>query len=272
MGIQEIDAKRIDEAVTFSWKLCEDEEHCSYPIYASMSEMKDKYSTNELLGYYDDEELRGVLCFYTIPNDNYLQTVGFYVCDEKVSDAFIEFIHDNFNSYSSYIGITKENKIVSQSLLKMGYRCIDDSKMMELNFINYDTIDINKVNKITLANKDSYLKFHNMHFEEGYWNTKRISDNFDEWYITAIIENGNIVAGAFIKDLKNNTSEIFGVYADDEKAYNNLITGLLNDYKLNKQIITKIMCMVECENSCLLNAMEELGFICMRSYCCYISK
>lgn len=272
MGIQKIVSNGVDELVAFSWDLCKNNTHCSYPIYDSAIEMKVKFSGSELFGYYDESKLKGVLCFCTIPNDKYLQTIGFSVYDEKVADEFLEYINENFNSFSSYIGITKENKIVSESLLKKGYHCIDDSVMMKLNFVNYAVMNDSKVTRITLTNKESYLKFHNIHFEDGYWNTKRISENFDEWYIISIIKRNAIVGAAFIKDYKNNKSEIFGIYANDEIVYTDLIRGLLNDYRLNKQNIIEMICMVECENVLLLNVMEQFGFSYNSSYCCYVNK
>lgn len=278
MIIKSGENNNIEELISFSWSHCSSNKTRSFPLFTSKDEIKEKIlsrmddSNNEILGCYEDNKLIGVLLLDVIPNDYYLQTSAFYIeeANDEVGSVFINYIENNYPNYSCFIGLTKENQILTQLLKNNQFELIDDSLMMEINIKDIEPkITANKTIKVGYDELDEYLKFHKKHFESAYWNSVRIKEKFNEWDIFEVKEMDTIKGGTFIKNYKNNSSEIFGIWSEDSSVYDVLVNGMLAYYKFNKSKVEKIIIMVEISETALVEVLKENGFKIENTYCCF---
>jgi hypothetical protein len=218
--VKELEQNEIINAALLTWRLCNNSNYRSYPLFQSLSDIEEEYRSrigkkgSALMGYYKNEKIIGVMCYYYHPEEMYLQTTSLAAEEDTdlVIHSFLLHIQKNHPGYDVYIGVTAENTLVIDPLTAFGYKLVEASSdtRLDKNCFIYKNISGSIIERIDKAGFHEYTEFHTAHFDNFYWNTDRIRDKLNEWYIFASKEDGEITGGLFLK-ADRNYAEIFGM-------------------------------------------------------------
>lgn len=282
--IKNIDEEHINSAVEFSWKLYEHPENSSYPLNVIREEFKNNFEkslssdTDILLGYYKDNKLIGVLHFYIIKEDKYLQTTGVFIKDDyynDVMDDFIKKLKEDYPGYRALLGFPKENKNANNYLSSKSYKCLDSDTDMRLNPSDFKPANKTcNIIKITEETFDEYSKFHDKYFDGAYWTSSKVKESFNMWNIFCYKIENNIEGGLFMRKYeKDNSIEIMGL--DFSKEYNtkeniaSIVSYALKYCFKNLVPVSQAIFFIEDKDTEQMEAAKELGFKYFSSYRCY---
>ena len=194
--LKQFTKKDAGEAAAAFWRLSQNPENQSYPLYQSLVAVNKEFRVracgkqSALFGYYQGERLIGVLCYFALHKDNYLQTVAFQAEEshEAVYAAFLAHLANNYTGYEVLIGITAENTLAAAALEASGYFLTEASTDMHLHrsgFV-YDHHWNLQIERITKETFHEYAPFHDSHYGNIYWNAERLCDKADEWYTAEV--------------------------------------------------------------------------------------
>lgn len=117
--------------------------------------------------------------------------------------------------------------------------------------------------------KEEYLAFHERNFDDGYWNSRRLEEHFEEWDIYAVIEESQVRAGLFAKDYGNGTGEIFGIQAIDMETACELMRYAVDDIQKRHAVIKEMVFMAEAKDENAGEAAGRAGFRRKSTYRCW---
>ena len=279
MKLQPITEKQIKEAVSFVWQSMQNVENITYPIFVDEDEICQRFiedfkrENSYILACTDNNKIEGVLCFYTIPHEKYLQTTAVYILNQNkvIANEFIYYMEKNFSAYTAYIGIEKRNIFLTEIFLKYNFKLVDDSANLNLTIDNFKPVET--FGKIIIVNDElltDYLHFHDQHFCKIYWNSERISENISSWLILVSKIENSIVGSILMKidQASGQEAEIYAIVADSETLYKNLISDCTQQLQCIRPNISNIVFMAEKISE--MNAAISVGFQLKNYYCCFI--
>ncbi len=256
----------------------------SCPLYRSLDEVKKEFLSRAqgahsgLYGYCHADRLVGVLCYFALPKDNYLQTVAFLAAEDHASvfAAFLAHLRENFTGYEALIGITAENTQAAGALLASCYALAEASTDMRLNrsgfaFGGQPGCTIERIGK---ARFHEYAHFHDKHFQNIYWNSGRLYDKADAWYIFAVREGEQIVGGLFLT-AGPGMAEIFGMAAEslpESCGSTGFLSAALNAVFCDREDVHEVVFLVDLKDEMLRAAAVKAGFEVIGHYRCYAAK
>ena len=277
MSVRPMTEQELDEAAAFSWKLCADEGRRSYPYMESEAEIRAEYekrvknADGGAMVCRTAEKLQGAVCWYVIEGDWYLQTTGLYAESAAVIETMLDTLEKKYPDYEMYIGVTKENGDAEQALEMSGYVLIDDCIDYRRNMNDEPMgkwMDAAVV-RVEQKWKEEYLEFHEMYFNDGYWNRGRLEKCFSEWNVYAVIRGGKVCAGVFAKDYGNGTGEIFGFRADEKKTGCELMEYAVSDMRRRYAEMKEVTFMAEADDEAVAEAAKDAGFKKKSTYRCW---
>lgn len=282
--LKDLGINEINDAVELTWRLCNNAIGRSYLLFQSLADIETEYrlrinkEASALLGYYKGEELIGVLCYFYQPKELYLQTTSLVAKEDyqTVISSFLTHINKNHSGYEVYIGVTPEYTPAIDELKSFGYRQIEASSDMRLRKKSFlpKIISDNIVERIDKANFHEYLDFHKAHFENIYWNAKRLQEKLDDWYIFVRKEDGKISGGIFMT-VNHNYAEIFGmamINSSDTINAVGLLSKAIAEVLIENSEIDDVIFFVDDKDKINLAASIECGFQTHSKYCCYYLK
>lgn len=116
--IRKLQKSETATASKLAWALCGDSRMRSYPLYPTESRPLREFERCAwqddcgLLGYFEEGRLTGVLSYFTIPKDCYLQTTGLYTGSAHpaaVLNALLEEMERGREALEKYVGVTEQN-------------------------------------------------------------------------------------------------------------------------------------------------------------------
>lgn len=233
----------ITQYMDFAYELAMNPECSGYPAYFDGIKTKEDFisvawrsfrSENcEILLFINDGIVEGWIQLYVLPEDHYLQTEGFNICNhtETALAELIEYCQEHYAGYELNFGFPADNRDAVSFLQKQGWPCTEKSWNQILHLKDYHVrAESPNVRKVTKDNFDDFRTIHSQYEDEMYWNSRRIWEAFDRWHIYLYYRE-NVPAGAiFYFD-----EEIFGLTFDggvfDEDIYEALLTRAANDHK-----------------------------------------
>jgi hypothetical protein len=268
----EIDKDLLEEVTKFSWKIFSDKNSSSFPKYKNYEEMYRRFfksvlhPDDKLLAYYEDTELIGSLSLLVDKKTNYLQAIGGIFAKRdfnKVCDRFMKYLKTNYSGYKIHFGYPLENERGISFLEGIKAKPVDASITMNLekdDFIKKGSFD--EVIPLEEKHYKEYAAFHDNHNPNMWWNSERIFEKIDLWKIYVIIKKDKIVGSIFIKLLKDDEAEVFGISIDEEYINNNLELKLLSEatYSIFEQGRKELLYFVDEFDKVGLEATLNVGF------------
>lgn len=279
--LKEVSEEDIDTVINFAWELSQNPKTTSYPLYKEKSEFKERLKESlikenyKLLGYYENNKLVGVINFFFIKEEKYLQTTGIYIKSyyKEVMDELIEMLRREYSDYRALFGFTRENVNLNNYFIENDYDCIDSCLDMRLNTSNFSKIkDSDKIFIVKKEDFCEYTAFHNKYFSKSYWTSKRLENELGNWYIFIYKLNNKIEGSLFIKLCNDVSTEIFGIATSNLQQENEIKSALLSEglerLFQDKTSIEETIFFIE-DNESELNMVKEIGFNYYSSYRCY---
>ena len=277
MFVGKLNPEQIPQAISFVWNLFTAVGNRSYPLYKTKEALAHEFSRrsqetdSELLACTRCGRLEGVMSCFCIPKDRYVQTTAICSapgCDEAI-DLFLDHLEDTYPRCTSYIGIEKRNLKLKRALESHGYSLIEDSADMRMSIADFQgETQRSSVVRIDRTLLPDYLKYHEKHFSDGYWNAERIAGDFDRWDIFAAYENGKMIGGLYlICNEKLSLAEVFGLASVNREVTSDLLNFAVSYIQSSRPGMKTIMFMIEDDTA--YEAALKAGFKVESLYCCW---
>lgn len=277
-------AEEAEKYIDFAYELALDPTRSGYPTYTDGIKTKEDFVRNirrglaeekgyQLLLYMEDGKTAGMICFYCIPEDVYLQTVIFNIAGhtKKALEEFEAYCHEHYFGNEMYLGFPGDNQAAIEYLSTHDWTCEDESYNNVLSFDGYELRPESvEVVEVTRENYSDFRKLHEAVQGDMYWNADRLYSALDEWNIYIYYENGNPSATIYCRDC-DVLMEIFGVDFKDNQyqsdAFCALVTKVLNECKRGEKKNMVFFGDVENQQDIL-----DMGFRCIGEYLLYVKK
>ena len=270
MDICAISNKRTTDTLTLAWDLCQKHTASSYPLYATRQTLADAYHKTINapggfhLGCFQAGSLRAVLFGLAQAEERYLQTTGFYLpegCGD-IAEAFLDYLSTAYQGYTAHVGLPAENTTVSQVLKTHGYTLLDDAFDLRLEITGFRECATTglQVVPVTEALLPRYLDFHERHFEDCYWNARRLGEHAANWHLYGLEEGGMFTGGLFARKYAIDAAEVYDLYAQSAPGYAALISCAIQDLAANHAPLQSVLFMAETTDPTALSTALSLGF------------
>lgn len=272
------------EYIDFAYELAADLTKSGYPTYCDGIKTKEMFveralkaferENEEMLLFTQEGEVQGLVHYYWLPEDCYLQTNGFYIsrAAEQALSEFLAYVGERFRGYDVFLGFPAENRSAVKFLAERGWDCIENDYN---NTAFLDGVDrIPETPDMIQIRKENYDLFQTLHCraeDDMYWNSERIYEKLDDWIIIAKETNGEPQGAVYYRKLDDGWFEIFGIDMEqgnyDPQLFKELLNTALSDAKRRNGRFMTFFCEKEYEEAAM-----ECGFQCVGNYCCYKSR
>ena len=277
----ECSKKELEEYIDFAYELALDLTRSAYPTYRDGIKTKAMFverlrkaferEDEQMLLFVRDGAVQGLIHYFWIPNDRYLQTIAFCINEatEQALSEFLSFVGERFKGYDAFLGFPAENQKAVKYLSGRGFECIEDDYNLTAFLDKCHHAPVNR--EIVPIEKENYELFRILHRQnEGdmYWNSDRIYENLDHWVILVKERDGVPQGAVYYTNADDGWYEIVGIDIDHEKYDPELFKELLNAaiadaWRRGGRVMT-FFCDKEYKETA-----QECGFVCVGNYLCY---
>ena len=267
----------------FAWELAQDPTKSAYHTYCDRIKTREDFmerrlkaferDTEEMLLFEFEGKVQGIIHYYWLPEDHYLQAICFNtsVSAEQALEEFLAWIGGCFQGYDVYMGFPAENQAAVTWLAGHGFECVQDACN---NTAFPDQLPASAVSSgIVRITRENYDLFRALHTEEDvYWTAERILEHLDEWIILVKKDAGEPLGAVFYKELsKEGWYEIFGMIIPHGEYNPELVKDLANsalaDIKQRGGRYVTFFCGEEYRET-----VKECGFLYVGNYLCYKTR
>lgn len=273
--------EEFDIYVDFAYELASDAAKSGYPTYCDGVKTKAMFiehslkaferETEQMLLFELEGKVQGLIHFFWIPKDLYLETCLFLINKEtgQALSEFLTFARERFPGYDLFMGFPADNHAAVNHLAEQGFECIEDD-YNNTSFL--DRIGCFPENKdVVRINKDNYKLFQILHSQtddDMYWNCERIYDALDRWVVLIKEEDGKPKGAVYYWTGADGWFEIFGIDIDqdvyDRELVKELLQAALSDAKQRNGKVMTFFCDEEYEKVAV-----ECGLECVGKYLCF---
>ncbi len=271
--------KEFENYIDLMYGLALDLTKSGYPTYcdgiktkadfAERSHQAFERDTEQILLFEQEGAVRGMIHYFLIPEDHYLQTICFNIDNamEQAISEFLAYVGERFQGYGALFTFPAENSLAVNYLAEHGFECIEDDYNNTAFFDKFDEIQGNS--DLIRIEKQNFEKFESLHCQtEGYWNSERILADLDNWIILVKEKDGKPQGAVYYSRIGDGWFEIYGIdmkkEANHAELFKELLTAALFDAKHKKGRFMTFFCEKECEKIAM-----ECGFICIGNTLCY---
>ncbi len=267
----------------FAFELALDLSKSGYPTYRDGIKTKAMFverllkaferEDEQILLFLSDGKVQGLIQYYWIENDRYLQTCAFCINEgtEQALSEFLSFVGERFKGYDVFMGFPAENKNAVEYLSGCGFECIEDDFNNTAFLDQCDRVPENS--DIILINRENYDSFRILHEQvdgDMYWNSDRICEALDNWIILVKKKDGKPKGAVYYEAMHSDDGwyEIFGIDIDrgeyDPETFKELLSAAISSVGSRGGRVMTFFCEKEYEAAAL-----ECGFRCIGNYLLY---
>lgn len=226
------DAADVEKYAAAWYRLATDPTRSGYPSYCNSIKTERDFTAELLrcidgkdrgaLVYETDGAAVGLVCFFFIECDRYLQTV-ISVAERGTENMLAEFdryARGRFGGYTLYMGLHAENTEAAAWLGVNGYSETERSIDTVLTEGAARTATAENIVRIDENNFADFERLHSACDGDMYWTSARIKERLGEWKIYVAYADGAPRGSVYLTG-----NEVFGVDIDGER--NDLVTELL---------------------------------------------
>ncbi|MDE6221486.1 MAG: hypothetical protein K2G51_13870, partial [Lachnospiraceae bacterium] len=127
-----------DKYADFIYELAADLTKSGYPTYCDGIKTKVKFversfkaferDTEHMLLFEYEGEVQGMIHYFWIPEDHYLQTICFNIskATKQAISEFLAYVGERFKGYDVLLGFPAENNSAVNFLAEQGFECIEN--------------------------------------------------------------------------------------------------------------------------------------------------
>lgn len=264
-----------DKYTDFIYELATDLTKSGYPTYCDGIKTKVQFverslkaferDTERMLLFEYEGEVQGMIHYYWVPEDHYLQTLCFNIskATKQAISEFLAYVGERFKGYDVFLRFPAENKSAVDFLTEQGFECIENDYN---NTAFLDKLDKTRENSdLIRIEKENYEKFESLHGQtDGYWNSGKMLADLDNWIILVQEKDGEPQGAVYYRALAlvDGWFEIYGIDMAQEayhpELFKKLLNAALSDAKRRNGRFMTFFCDEEYEN-----AATECGFVCV---------
>lgn len=267
--------------VDFAYELALDLTKSGYPTYCDGVKTKKMFverslkaferETEQMLLFELEGEVQGLIHYYWIPDDQYLDTCLFLINreTEQAISEFWAYAGESFPGYDLFLGFSADNHAAVSFLAGQGFECIESDYNNTSLLDRFAHIPENK--NVVRIKKENYKLFQILHSQDDgdmYWNSERIYEDLDNWIVFIKEKDGKPQGAVYYMDADDGWFEIFGIDIDegayDAELYKELLQAALFDARSRNGKVMTFFCDEEYEE-----VAKACGFSCVGKYLCY---
>lgn len=245
--LRKLSENEYQQYLDFAYELALDLSRSCYPTYADGLKTRQdfdqvaarafKRENNELLLYEEDGQALGLIQYYALPEDSYLQTQAFCV-QRGIPQAireFVSYLKERWAGNTLYFGISETNREAVETLKSLGFQLNETSHVGVLRFEDYTLLpeDLSPT-LITRENFDRFAALHAQRDGQMYWDNAHLLDDLDDWHIYLLERDGQPLGAIYFRYV-GRSMEIFGTdFADgqfDPEKFRVLVVRAMNQSK-----------------------------------------
>lgn len=269
--------------VDFAYGLATDLTKSGYPTYCDEIKTKAGFierslkafdrETEEMLLFVQEGEVQGLIHYFWLPEDRYLETIGFNVgrATEQALSEFLAYLAERFKGYEVYMGFPAENRAAVEYLAGQGFACITDNYNNTAFLDRLDLVPEDGVIPIGRENFESFRTLHRQTEDDMYFTSDRILADLDNWSVFVREEDGEALGAVYFTKLDDGWYEIYGTDIDagayDPQLFKELLNAALFYAKRENGRAMTFFCEKEYEKTAI-----ECGFRCVGNYLCYKTR
>ncbi|MBR5389965.1 MAG: hypothetical protein IK141_01515 [Clostridia bacterium] len=265
----------------FIYALATDLTKSGYPTYCDGIKTKVEFlersakafvrDTEHMLLFEHESEVQGMIHYFWVPEDQYLQTICFNInkATEQAIAEFLTYVSKRFKGYDAFLRFPAENNSAVNYLSGQGFECIEKDFNNTAFLDRFD--DLRKTIDLIQIKKENYELFESLHRQtEGYWNSERMLADLDNWIIIGKETDGILQGAVYYRALAlvDGWFEIYGIDMrqgdDDSQLFKELLNAALIDAKHRNGRFMTFFCEEEYEKAAM-----ECGFLCVGNNLCY---
>lgn len=272
--------EEIEQNLDFAYSLAMDQTRSGYPLYADGIKTREDFvqsvkkcfsdENSEVLLFELEGRVEGLIQFYYLAEDRYLQTEGFSIArhTDTALAEFLDYARVHFSGYELYLGFPKRNAVAGSFLRKQGWECVEELCHNIIFFDQYSfQTEPGDVEQVTRVN---FPAFQEIHDNNRFWNSDRLFQNLDSWDLYLYSKDKRPMGTLFMTAVMSG-GEIFGVdYRDrvfDRGAYAALMARALNDCKRRGKKY-----LIYLDDPKFQSAAAEMGFTCVGEYMLFVGQ
>ncbi len=270
-----------EQYADFAYELALDPSKSGYPTYRDGIKTKSMFvecllktferEDEQMLLFMRDGTVQGLIHYYWIESDRYLQTDAFCINEatEQALSEFLSYVGERFKGYDVFLGFPAENHKAADYLSGRGFACIEDDFNNTAFLDKCDPIPENsEIVRVDKDNFDSFRILHKQTEDDMYWNSDRICEDLDNWIVLVHERDGMPEGAVYYQDADDGWYEIFGIDIDcgkyDPELFKQLLSAAIADARRRGGKYMTFFCEKEYEKTAL-----ECGFVCVDNYLCY---
>lgn len=278
--IKEMTSDQVTEAATFAWSVYQDESKRTTPPYHCLEQIVGGFQgfvdpkSDCLLGYFEGEQLMGVMALNVEPENHYCSAYGPYIENAQryfeIAEAFMAELEVRCKGYRCFFGTTKPNVNSQMFLESKGFVCTDDTIQTRVN-----PSDLKKVTgpftvqALTEEDYELYRAFHMKYFSGYYWSAERIYKVLDRWDVFIVKIEGEIVGNTFTLGQSEKSGEVYGGMVLPQYEQTEMLSQLFYESTAAcfKRGVTEIVNFIP--EGYQLDAAKRVGYVPYDTYMCY---
>lgn len=278
-----IDEGTMDRAIDFTWQICQKREMTSYPIKKLKLDLAQAFMEafnhpdDKVLGYFEDDTLIASVHVYVEQQENYLRVMTYIErVFDHVMEELVSYLKERYPTFKVHFCYPKENTTAINYFEKMNYECIEASHDLRLAVKEGCYRDEEKpyISRVTKNEFASYGAFHDKHAgEDMYWNSSRLYEAFDSWYIYLYTQNAHIQGSIMLCKAGANAIEIFGLFveevANQSEVLKELLAHAIHKVLEVEQGIEQVIFFVEEQDTMQYELAKQIGFEDKGGFRCY---
>lgn len=260
-----------------AYALSRDQRCSGYPTFADGIKTKRDFEDTVMRAYEADNEKvllffdngipSGIICFYTLEDDKYLQTVIFSIETnaKKALREFEEYCASNYPGYEMNLGFPAENIDAAEYFAENQWELIEHSYHDLICLDNYQSAESTiAAVRVSEENYPDFRVIHDACQENMYWDSDRILETLDRWCIWLYYEEEKSTAAVYYQPDTQQT-EIYGMdFVNgivNPDAYRALMKNVFRDCKERNCKYVVFFHEDACQNLAI-----EMKFYCVGEY------
>lgn len=215
------DSELVD-AAELVWNHCLSPRTASYPlpethgrVEVSFRRAMERGGDTLLCSFDESGALCGVLSYFLLPGDRYLQSNAFCAGSDEAAFELLSALIARHPGYAAHLGFSAENARMARLLTENGFAVTEKSADLRLARAAFlpDPAPAAAPVRITAETAAAYASLHDAAFPGSYWSMARIFSAPEQWISYLLLQDG-APRGWIDLTVFGSAAEIFGLALD----------------------------------------------------------
>ena len=237
--LRKLKENEYQQYLDFAYQLALDPSRSCYPSYADGLKTRQYFDSiaarafqrehNELLLFEDNGEALGLIQYYAIPEDDYVQAQLFSVKANvpQAMEELMAYLRERWAGCDFYVGVSEQNREAVETMERLGFRRHETSNVGVMRFKDYELLpEPYPLTRITRENFHRFAALHARWDGEMYWDNAHLLEDLDDWHIYLYERDGQALGAIYFRYV-DQSMEIFGWDFPDNRLNPEVLRALM---------------------------------------------